>query len=43
MWDVVWYGDVDFDEDRQALEALLAAILTKMHSSLMNKQTVKDA
>ena len=27
MWDAVRYGDADFDEDRQALEALLADAL----------------
>ena len=30
MWDKVWYGDVDFSEDRRALEALLAAIALEM-------------
>jgi hypothetical protein len=43
MWDVVRYGDADFNEDRRALEALLAAVPTEMHSSLANKQTAKDA
>ncbi|XP_066341742.1 uncharacterized protein [Miscanthus floridulus] len=45
MWDAVRYGDVDvnFDEDRRALEALLAAVPTEMHSSLVNKRTAKDA
>jgi hypothetical protein len=43
MWDAVWYGDVDFDEDRWALEALLAAVPMEMHSSLANKRTAKDA
>jgi hypothetical protein len=41
-WDAVQYGDADFDEDRRALEALLAAVPTEMHSSLVNKQTAKD-
>jgi hypothetical protein len=39
----VRYGDADFDEDRRALEALLAAVPTEMHSSLANKRTAKDA
>jgi hypothetical protein len=43
MWDAVRYGDADFDEDRRALEALLAAAPTEMHSSLVNKRTAKDA
>jgi hypothetical protein len=43
MWDAVRYGDADFDEDRRALEALLAAAPTEMHSSLANKRTAKDA
>jgi hypothetical protein len=43
MWDAVWYGDADFEEDRRALEALLAAFSTEMHSSLANKRTAKDA
>jgi len=38
----VQYGDADFDEDRRALEALLAAVPTEMHS-LTNKRTDKDA
>jgi hypothetical protein len=42
-WDAVWYGDVDFDQDRRALEALLAAVPMKMHSSLANRRTTKDA
>jgi hypothetical protein len=42
MWDAVRYGDADFDEDRRALEALLVAVLTEMHSSLANKRTTKD-
>jgi len=43
MWDAVWYGDANFDEDLWALGALLAAVLKEMHSSLANKETVKDA
>jgi hypothetical protein len=43
MWGTVRYGDADFDEDRRALEALLAAIPTEMHSSLVNKWTAHDA
>nr|AAK26118.1 putative gag-pol polyprotein [Oryza sativa Japonica Group] len=43
MWDTVWYGDVDYGEDRRALEALLAAVPTEMQSSIVNKRTTKDA
>jgi hypothetical protein len=43
MWDAVRYSDADFDEDQRALEALLAAVPTEMHSSLANKRTTKDA
>jgi hypothetical protein len=43
MWDVGQYGDANFDEDRWALEALLAVVLMEMHSSLVNKWTGKDA
>ena len=42
MWDAVRYGNADFDEDRRALETLLAAVPTEMHS-LTNKRTDKDA
>jgi hypothetical protein len=43
MWGAVRYGDTNFDEDRWALEALLAAVPMEMHSSLTNKRTAKDA
>jgi hypothetical protein len=43
LWDVVRYGDTDFDEDRRAPEALLAAVPLEMHSSHVNKETTKDA
>ena len=43
MWDAVRYGDADFDEDRRAPEALLAAVPPEMHSSLAYKETDKDA
>ncbi|XP_066316301.1 uncharacterized protein [Miscanthus floridulus] len=42
MWDAVRYGDANFDENRRALEALLAAVPMEMHSSLTNKRTAKD-
>jgi hypothetical protein len=43
MWGTVQYDDANFDEDRWALEALLAAVPTEMYSSLANKRTAKDA
>jgi hypothetical protein len=43
MWDAVRYGDADFDEDRRALEAFLAAVPIEIYSSLANKRTAKDA
>jgi hypothetical protein len=43
MCNVIRYIDTDFDEDRRALEALLAAVPLEMHSSLANKETVNDA
>ena len=43
MWDAVRYSDVDFSEDRQTLEALLATVSTAMQSSIANKWTAKDA
>jgi hypothetical protein len=43
MCNAIRYGDTDFDEDRWALEALLAAVPLEMHSSLANKETIKDA
>ena len=43
MWDAVWYDDIDFDDDWRALEALLAAVPMEMYSSLINKETTKDA
>ena len=30
MWEVVWYGDVDYDQDRWALDALIAAVPSEM-------------
>jgi predicted phage gp36 major capsid-like protein len=43
MWDVVRYGDVDYDQDRRALDALIAAVPPKMQFSLTNKRTTKQA
>ena len=43
MWEAVRYGDVDYDEDRRALEALVAAVPPEMQSSLACKRTAKEA
>jgi hypothetical protein len=43
MWDVVQYGDVDYYEDRQALDALIAAVPPEMQFSLSKKRTAKEA
>jgi hypothetical protein len=34
MWEAVRYGDVDYYEDRQALDALIAAVLSEIQFSL---------
>jgi hypothetical protein len=43
MWEAVRYGDVDYNKDRWALDALIAAVLLKMQFSLSKKRTVKEA
>jgi hypothetical protein len=43
MWDAVWYGDVDYDQDRRALDALIAVVPPEMQFSLTNKRTTKEA
>ena len=43
MWAAVRYDDIDFHEDRRALEALLAVVLREMASILSGKRTAKDA
>ena len=43
MWEAVRYGDVDYDEDRRALDALIAAVPPEMQSSLSHKRTAKAA
>lgn len=34
MWEVVRYGDVDYDKDRRALDALIAAVLPVIRFSI---------
>jgi hypothetical protein len=43
MWEAVRYGDVDYYEDRRALDALNAAIPSEMQFSLSKKRTAKEA
>jgi hypothetical protein len=43
MWEAVRYGDVDYYEDRRALDALIAAVPSEMQFSLSKKWTVKEA
>jgi hypothetical protein len=41
-WEAVWYGDVDYYEDRRALDALIAAVLPEIQFSLSKKWTAKE-
>jgi hypothetical protein len=43
MWEAVRYGDIDYYEDRRALDALIAAVLLEMQFSLSKKRTTKEA
>jgi hypothetical protein len=43
MWETVRYGDVDYYEDRRALDALIAAVPPEMHFLLSKKRTTKEA
>jgi hypothetical protein len=43
MWEAVWYGDVDYYENRRALAALIAAVPPEMQFSLSKKWTAKEA
>jgi hypothetical protein len=43
MWEAVRYGDVDYYEDRWALDALIAAVPFEMQFSLSKKRTTKEA
>jgi hypothetical protein len=42
MWEAVRYGDVDYHEDRRALDALIAAVPPEMQFSLSQKRTAKE-
>jgi hypothetical protein len=43
MWEAVRYGDVNYYEDRRALNALIAADPSEMQFSLSKKRTAKEA
>jgi hypothetical protein len=43
MWEAIQYDDVDYDEDRRALDALVAAVPPEMQFSLSQKETAKEA
>ena len=43
MWEAVRYGNVDYDEDRRVLDALIAAVLPEMQFTLSKKRTAKEA
>jgi hypothetical protein len=41
LWDAVEFGDVEYHDDRRALEALCAAVPPKISAYLANKATAK--
>jgi hypothetical protein len=43
MWEAVRYGDVDYYEDRWALDALIVVVPPEMQFSLSKKRTAKEA
>ena len=43
LWEAVHVGNVDYDDDRRALEALCTAVPTELGTSLANKATAKLA
>jgi hypothetical protein len=43
MWEAVRYGDIDYYEDRRALDALIDAVPPEMQFLLSKKRTVKEA
>jgi hypothetical protein len=43
MWEAVRYDDVDYYDDRWALDALIGAISSEMQFSLSKKQAAKEA
>ncbi|XP_062182044.1 uncharacterized protein LOC133886315 [Phragmites australis] len=43
LWDAVEHGDVEFHDDRTALDAICSAVPPEMVSTLVTKESVKDA
>jgi hypothetical protein len=43
MWETVRYDDVNYYEDRRALDALIATVPSEMQFSLSKKRTTKEA
>jgi hypothetical protein len=43
MWEAVRYDDVDYYDDRRALDALIAAVPSEMQFSYSKKRTAKEA
>jgi phenylalanine-4-hydroxylase len=43
MWETVRYGDIDYYEDRRALNALIAAVPSELQFSLSKKRIAKQA
>jgi hypothetical protein len=43
MWEAVRYGDVDYYEDRRALDVLITAVPPEMQFSFSKKRTAKEA
>jgi phenylalanine-4-hydroxylase len=43
MWEAVRYGDVEYYEDRRALDALIVAVPSEMQFSLSKKRAAKEA
>jgi phenylalanine-4-hydroxylase len=43
MWEIVRYGDIDYYEDRRALDALITAVPPEIQFSLSKKWTAKEA
>jgi phenylalanine-4-hydroxylase len=42
MWEAVRYGDVEYYEDRRALDALIVAVPSEMQFSLSKKRAAKE-
>ena len=43
LWDAIKYDDVDFEQDRRAMEALCASVPPEIGATLANKPTAKLA